>query len=70
MDRVSVEELKYKLAGLFGIQSSHIGDIFVLGPSSIHIMVTDEVKALFLLTFLAYDRGTKVRLNTGCIRKY
>ena len=43
MDCVGIEELKCKLALLFGIQASQIGDIFMLGPSAIHIMVTDEV---------------------------
>ena len=49
MDCMTVEELKCKLAQLFGIQSSQIGDIFMLGPSAIHIMVTDEVSPAALL---------------------
>lgn len=44
MDCVGVDELKSKLACLFGIQSHQIGDIFMQGPSGIHIMVTDEVR--------------------------
>ena len=49
MDCVGVEELKCKLALLFGIQASQIGDIFMLGPSAIHIMVTDEVSHVTLV---------------------
>ena len=45
MDCVGVEELKSKLASLFAIQASQIGDIFMQGPSAIHILVTDEVSA-------------------------
>ncbi|KAL8565798.1 hypothetical protein ACOMHN_066197 [Nucella lapillus] len=43
MELVNVAELRSKLASLFGIQASHIADIYMIGPSAIHIMVTDEV---------------------------
>ncbi|XP_076456307.1 transcription factor CP2-like isoform X2 [Babylonia areolata] len=43
LQRVCVGELQCKLAALFGIQACHIGDMFLQGPSGIHIMVSDEV---------------------------
>ena len=43
MECVGVEELKCKLALLFGIQAAHIGHIYMIGPSGIHILVNDEV---------------------------
>lgn len=68
MDCMTVEELKCKLAQLFGIQASQIGDIFMLGPSSIHIMVTDEVlhntqdQSRFVVEGMREESGDKYRI--------
>ncbi|KAL8558090.1 hypothetical protein ACOMHN_036749 [Nucella lapillus] len=43
LQSVAVQELRGRLAALFSISPSHVGDIFLLGPSGIHIMVSDEV---------------------------
>ncbi|KAK7497589.1 hypothetical protein BaRGS_00011229 [Batillaria attramentaria] len=68
IDCVGVDELKCKLASLFGIQSQQIGDIYMLGPSSIHIMVTDEVlqntqdQARFIVEGMREESGDKYRI--------
>lgn len=45
MDTLALEEFKIKLSSLFGIQTQQIGDIYMQGPSQIHILLTDEVGA-------------------------
>ncbi|XP_076437440.1 transcription factor CP2-like isoform X2 [Babylonia areolata] len=68
MECVSVQELKCKLASLFGIQASHIGDIFMIGPSGIHILVTDEVlqnthdQSRFVVEGTKEETGDKYRI--------
>ncbi|XP_070174610.1 transcription factor CP2-like isoform X2 [Littorina saxatilis] len=68
MDCVGVVELKCKLASLFGIQATQIGDIFMLGPSSIHVMVTDEVlqntqdQSRFVVEGMREETGDKYRI--------
>ncbi|XP_025082076.1 transcription factor CP2-like isoform X2 [Pomacea canaliculata] len=68
MDCVGVDELKSKLACLFGIQSHQIGDIFMQGPSGIHIMVTDEVlqntqdQSRFVVEGVREESGDKYRI--------
>ncbi|XP_046542864.1 transcription factor CP2-like isoform X1 [Haliotis rubra] len=43
LEAMTVMELSQKLSLLFGIQRSQIGDIYIQGPSGIHVLVTDEV---------------------------
>jgi transcription factor CP2-like protein len=68
MDSLILEEFKIKLSSLFGIQTQQIGDIYMQGPSQIHILLTDEViqntqdQARFVVEGMKDESGDKYRI--------
>ena len=54
MDNLILDEFKVKLSSLFGIHTQQIGDIYMQGPSQIHILLTDEVGLYPLVYFLFF----------------
>lgn len=57
MDTLVLEEFKVKLSSLFGIQTQQIGDIYMQGPSQIHILLTDEV----IFQISSFTEGSRVQ---------
>jgi len=68
MDSLSLEEFKVKLSSLFGITTQQIGDIYMQGPSQIHILLTDEViqntqdQARFVVEGMKDESGDKYKI--------
>ncbi|CAL1537826.1 unnamed protein product [Lymnaea stagnalis] len=68
MDSLVLEEFKVKLSTLFGIQTQQIGDIYMQGPSQIHILLTDEViqniqdQTRFVVEGMKDESGDKYRI--------
>ncbi|XP_059139471.1 transcription factor CP2-like isoform X2 [Physella acuta] len=68
MDTLVLEEFKVKLSSLFGIQTQQIGDIYMQGPSQIHILLTDDViqntqdQARFVVEGMKDESGDKYRI--------
>ncbi|XP_005094032.1 transcription factor CP2 [Aplysia californica] len=68
MDSLTLEEFKAKLSSLFGIQTQQIGDIYMQGPSQIHILLTDEViqntqdQARFVVEGMKDESGDKYKI--------
>ncbi|RUS75951.1 hypothetical protein EGW08_016297 [Elysia chlorotica] len=68
MDNLTLEEFKVKLSSLFGIHTQQIGDIYMQGPSQIHILLTDEVmqntrdQARFVVEGMKDESGDKYRI--------
>ena len=44
LDSLSQSDLCEKIASLFSIEASQVIEMFVQGPSGIHILITDEVR--------------------------
>ncbi|BFZ06421.1 hypothetical protein BsWGS_09463 [Bradybaena similaris] len=75
MDTLALEEFKIKLSSLFGIQTQQIGDIYMQGPSQIHILLTDEViqnthdQARFVVEGMKDESGDKYRILLKAVRE-
>uniref|UniRef100_A0A0B6Z6Z8 Grh/CP2 DB domain-containing protein n=1 Tax=Arion vulgaris TaxID=1028688 RepID=A0A0B6Z6Z8_9EUPU len=75
MDTLVLEEFKVKLSSLFGIQTQQIGDIYMQGPSQIHILLTDEViqntqdQARFVVEGMKDESGDKYRILLKTVRE-
>lgn len=52
LEELTAAELTEKIAQLFNISPRQINQIFKQGPTGIHVLVSDEVRSIFLIIIL------------------
>ena len=57
LDSLTHTDLCEKIASLFSIETSQVIEMFVQGPSGIHILITDDVRPELLYIYMCVRSG-------------